>query len=86
MCKRNKRIRVCRLTKREYELILDNANFTDEQLNLFVQLNKDQYFDFAIMDSMKLTANRYYEIKGIVVDKVERIARDYGFYESIVER
>lgn len=86
MCKRNLRIRVCRLTKKEYELIRVEANFTEEQEKIFVQLNKDQLYDVAIMSMLQLSPRRYYEIKAIVVDKVERIARENGFYEAIIER
>lgn len=85
MCKRNMRIGICRLTKREYEAITDDANFTDEQMEVFKQLNKDQYYDVAIMTMLQLSPRRYYEVKSIVVDKVERIAREKGFIDAILE-
>lgn len=86
MCKRNLRIKISRLTKKKYELIREEANFTEEQEKIFVQLNKDQLYDVAIMSMIQISPRRYYDIKAIVVDKVERIARENGFYEAIIER
>lgn len=85
MCKRNLRIRISRLTKKEYELIREEANFTEEQEKIFVQLNKDQFYDIAIMSMLQLSPRRYYELKAIVVDKVERISRENGFIDAILE-
>ena len=83
MCKRNLRIRICRLTKKEYELIREEANFTEEQEKIFVQLNKDQYYDVGIMTELGIAPKQYYAIKRVVVDKVERIATDHGFVDRI---
>jgi hypothetical protein len=85
VCKRNLRVRISRLTKKEYDLILEEANFTDDQRKVFVQLNKDAYYDFGIMNAIGLTARQYYAIKCIVVDKVERIATEHGFINGITE-
>ena len=85
MCKRNKRIRISRLTKREYNLVLDDANFTDDQLKIFKELNKDQYYDHAIMLALNMSPRHYYDTKAVVVDKTERIAREYGFIDAILE-
>lgn len=85
MCKRNMRIRICRLTKREYEIVEENANFTEDQRRVFVELNKDRYYDVAIMSMLQISPRRYYEIKAIVVDKVDRIARENGFIDAILE-
>lgn len=85
MCKRNKRIKISRLTKREYNLILEDANFTDDQLKIFKELNRDQYYDCAIMASINMSPRRFYEIKAVVIDKVERIARENGFIDAIIE-
>ena len=84
MCKRNQRVRISSLTKSEYDVILREANFTEEQRKLFVELNKDYYYDFSIMVALNLTnRERYYQIKGVVIDKVERIATQYGFIDKI---
>ena len=85
MCKRNKRIRISKLTKREYNIILEDANFTEDQLKIFKELNKDQYYDCAIMASLNMSPRRFYEIKGVVIDKTERIARENGFIDAILE-
>ena len=88
MCKRNQRVRISSLTKSEYDVILREANFTEEQRKLFVELNRDNYYDFAIMLMLNLGSNtrKYYDLKSVVIDKVERIAQEYGFYESIKHR
>lgn len=84
MCKRNLRVRVSKLTKSEYDVILREANFTQEQRKLFVELNRDQYYDFSIMEKLHITNREwYYELKGTVIDKVERIATQYGFIDKI---
>lgn len=84
MCKRNQRVRISSLTKSEYDVILREANFTEEQRKLFVELNKDYYYDFSIMASLNLTnRERYYQIKGVVIDKVDRIATQHGFIDKI---
>lgn len=84
MCKRNLRVRVSKLTKSEYDVILREANFTQDQRKLFVELNRDQYYDFSIMEKLHITNREwYYELKGTVIDKVERIATQYGFIDKI---
>jgi hypothetical protein len=83
VAKRNLRIRISRLTKKELELIRDEANFTEEQEKIFVQLNKDQYYDVGIMTELGIAPKQYYAIKRVVVDKVERIATDHGFVDRI---
>ena len=86
MRKRNHRIRISKLTSREYHVILESANFTDEQRELFERLNKDQYYDVALMSQMNLSSRRYYDLKSTVIDKVERIARESGFLDAIMKR
>lgn len=84
MCKRNERIEVSNLTKKEYDLVIQNANFTEEQQKVFEALNKDRLYDFAIMIDLKLSTRRYYHVKAVVIDKVERIAQEYGFIQAII--
>lgn len=84
MCKRNLRVRVSKLTQSEYDVILREANFTQDQRKLFVELNRDQYYDFSIMATLNITNREwYYDLKGTVIDKVERIATQYGFIDKI---
>ena len=85
MCKRNKRIRISRLTKREYNIVIEDANFSEEQLKVFQELNKDLLYDFSIMDALHMSPRRFYDIKAVVIDKTERIAREKGFIDAILE-
>ena len=85
MCKRNKRIRISKLTKREYNTIIEEANFTEDQLKVFQELNKDKLYDFAIMVELNMSSRHYYDVKAVVIDKVERIARENGFIDAILE-
>ena len=85
MCKRNKRIRISKLTKREYNTVIEEANFTDDQLKVFRELNKDQLYDFAIMTALNMSTRHYYDVKAVVIDKVERIAREKCFIDAILE-
>ena len=84
MRNKNHRIRISKLTAREFRIIIDEANFTDEQRVLFEQLNKDQYYDIAIMMQMTISPRRYYDLKATVIDKVERIATENGFLDAIM--
>lgn len=86
MCKRNMRIAISRLTRKEYSLCLEEANFTEDQRKVFEMLNRDQCYDIGIMTALSLPLHRYYDIKGVVMDKVERIATEYGFIDKIKDR
>ena len=46
------------------------------------ELNKDQYYDYAIMQRLGLSRKRYYAIKSVVLDKVERIILSDGYKEA----
>lgn len=76
-------IRISSLTRSELEKILDQGNFTEEQERIFNLLNKDDLFDFGIMQKLGLSNRRYYDVKAVVLAKVERIARENGFIDSI---
>lgn len=67
------RLKVSDFTKSELQRIRDEANFSPDQLAVFEALNKDTYYDYAIMVNLGLSRNRYYEVKHIVLGKVERI-------------
>lgn len=77
---------VSRMTKTEYDTVIRNANFTADQLRIFEQLNLDEYYDFAVIDKMHMSKRKYYDTKSTVIDKVERISRENGFYEAITKR
>ena len=80
--KRNK-IKIYALTRSELETVRSEANFTADQDAVFDALNKDQYFDFAIMQDLGLSPRRYYEIKRTVLEKVERIVVLLGYNHAI---
>lgn len=77
---------VSRMTKTEYDTVIRNANFTADQLRIFEQLNLDEYYDFAIIEKMHMSTRKYYDTKSTVIDKVERISRENGFYEAITKK
>jgi hypothetical protein len=67
------KFKISSLTKSEIQHIRDEANFSPDQLAVFEALNKDTYYDYAIMVNLGLSRNRYYEVKHIVLGKIERI-------------
>ena len=62
------------------------ANFTDEQKAIFSELNKNKYYDYAIMVNLNIPNRRYYLIKKIVMDKAERIVVEMGYNYAINQR
>ncbi len=78
-----KKVKISALTKRELDSVVEAANFTDEQLAVFNALNKDKYYDYAIMRILSLPARKFYELKKIVLDKVERISHQFGYDRAI---
>ena len=63
--------------------IIARANFTDDQKAIFNELNKNKYYDYAIMLNLNIPNRRYYDIKKIVIDKAERIAVEMGYIHAI---
>lgn len=63
--------------------MIAQANFTDDQLAIFNELNKNKFYDYAIMTNLNIPNRRYYNTKSIVVDKVERIAVEMGYTHAI---
>jgi hypothetical protein len=63
--------------------IIARANFTDDQKAIFNELNKNKYYDYAIMTILNIPNRRYYDIKKIVIDKAERIAVEMGYIHAI---
>ena len=63
--------------------MIARANFTDDQRAIFDELNKNKYYDYAIMVNLQMPNRRYYSTKNIVVDKVERIAVEMGYTHAI---
>lgn len=77
------KVNISALTLIELEKIIANANFNDEQLAIFNELNKNKYYDYAIMLNLNIPERRYYAAKKIVLDKTERIAQEIGCYNAI---
>ena len=72
-------IKLSALTKKELERIKVEANFTQKQLMIYEELNKDEVYDQGIMLKLRMSSREYYELKKIVVDKVIRLAREFGY-------
>lgn len=80
---RNNQVNVSALTKRELETVMAAANFTKSQEVIFNAMNNDYIYDIAVMQNLGIPANKYYKIKKITADKVERIVVEYGYYHAI---
>jgi hypothetical protein len=80
---RNNQVNVSALTKREIETVVAAANFTKSQEVIFNAMNNDYIYDIAVMQNLGIPANKYYKIKKITADKVERIVVEYGYYHAI---
>ena len=85
MLKGNKmsRVNISALTKSELDQVIALANFTDDQRAIFDELNKNKYYDYAIMVNLNIPNRRYYANKHIVVDKVERIVVEKGYNHAL---
>lgn len=77
------RINISALTQSELEQVIARANFTEDQRAIFDELNKNKYYDYAIMVNLNIPNRRYYNTKNIVMDKVERIAVEMGYNHAI---
>ena len=67
----------------ELEQIIKMANFTDDQRAVFDELNKNKYYDYAIMLNLNIPNRRYYLIKKIVIDKTERLVVEMGYNTAL---
>ena len=77
------KVNLSALTQMELENVILKANFTDEQKAVFSELNKNKYYDYAIMINLNIPNRRYYLIKKIVMDKAERIVVEMGYNYAI---
>ena len=73
------RNKISSLTKSELELVRDNANFTEEQAAVFEKLNEDKYIDMGIMNTLGMSNGRYYDVKKVVLKKIDRISKEFHF-------
>lgn len=81
-----KRVDITALTRREKELIIDAANFNEDQLAIFNALNANKLYDTGIMAQLGLPNHKYYDIKAIVYMKVEKIATENGLTHILRHR
>lgn len=72
-------VKISALTKREFEAIKAEANFTPLQLRIYEELNRDEVYDQGVMLKLGMSTREYYETKKIVVDKVKRLAPVLGY-------
>lgn len=77
------RVNISALTKPELDQVIALANFTDDQRAIFEELNKNKYYDYAIMANLNIPNRRYYSNKHIVIDKVERIVVEKGYFHAM---
>lgn len=80
------RVNISALTQMELEQIIQRANFTDDQRAVFDELNKNKYYDYAIMLNLNIPNRRYYLIKKIVIDKTERLVVEMGYNTALNQR
>lgn len=80
---KNQRLRVSSLTAKEYTAIKEAANFTPEQLAIYESLNHDEVYDIGIMMMLNISSRKYYDLKKVTVDKIERIAQELGYIHII---
>lgn len=55
-----------------------NANFTEDQEAVFDMLNQDKYYDVGIMNTLGMSNRRYYDVKKVVLKKVDRISKEFN--------
>lgn len=72
-------MRISDLTRSELELVRNNANFTEEQAAVFDKLNEDKYIDLGIMNTLGMSNRRYYDVKKVVMKKIDRISKEFHF-------
>ena len=69
--------KISHLTKSELELVRQNANFTADQEAVFDKLNEDKCYDVGIMNTLGMSNRRYYDVKKVVLRKIDKIAREF---------
>lgn len=72
-------MKISDLTRSELELVRNNANFTEEQAAVFDKLNEDKYIDVGIMNTLGMSNRRYYDVKKVVMKKIDRISKEFHF-------
>jgi hypothetical protein len=83
---RNNRVSISALTKRELDAVRAAANFSTEQAEIFEELNRDDLYDFAIMTKLGIPEKKYYKLKGITVNKCEKVLIDLGYLHALSKK
>lgn len=65
-------------TKSLMQRVLDTANFTPMQADIFIELCKETYNNEGIALHLRLDPHRYHAEKKIVIDKVKAALRELG--------
>lgn len=76
------KIKLSALNRSERERLVDAANFTEQQLEIFDLMTRDMY-DVAIIHRLNISASTYYRTKKITVDKIVRTAKEIGL-DSVI--
>ena len=77
------KVKFSALIKKDVDKIMEEANFTDEQMKIFSCLLKDKYTDVGIMEITKIPHKRYYEVKKIISEKIIRVMNKQIVYLRI---
>ena len=64
------KFRVSNLTKKELERAINEANLTATQLQIIIELNKEERDDSGIMAMLSLGKSKYYAEKRIALKKL----------------
>lgn len=67
------KFRVSNLTKRELERVIEQANLTDTQTKIVLELNREQRDDLGIMILLNLPRTKYYAEKRIALKKIVNV-------------
>lgn len=62
-----------KFTKKEIDKILAECSFNEIQLKIFNLLLDDKYNDIGIILNLDISHNKYYKIKRIIRDKINRV-------------
>ena len=76
-------MRIQELTKDEIKLLKDRCAFTPEQEKIFDLIALNQYTDFAIRHKLYMSNSRFYEIKKIIKEKIQRLYGDCLVYNRV---
>ena len=68
-----RRIRYDEFIKSDIDFIVSNANFTDAQMEIFLELCKGSLYDEGICLKLCMSPSSYYRTKKKITDKIVRV-------------